>query len=354
MKITKIEYWVEKFKLKEPYSIAYNSYTEAENVFLRVETNKGITGFGCAGPDYDVTNENAETLLLACKEIIEPCVVGMDPIRISFILHKFDKTLAIHPSAKAMLDMALYDILGKYSNLPVYRLLGGYRKSIKTSITIGIMPLEETMTKARNYINDGFHILKLKGGINVDEDIERVLRLREAVGDKITIRIDANQGYTLEETAKFIRSTKNAALQLLEQPIPRGFPAILGKITDESIIPIMADESLLNIRDIFRLTRRGLVDMVNVKLMKVGGINEALQIGAVARAGNLDIMVGCMDESALSIAAGLHYSLSQPNTQYADLDGHLDLIDDPAAGAVILKNGTLYPNNEPGLGISLK
>ena len=353
MKIVKVEYWVEKFKLKEPYTIAYNTYTEAENVFLRIVTDKGIIGYGCAGPDYDVTKENSETLLLACKNFIEPCLIGMDPIRISFILHKLENVLSIYPSAKAMLDMALYDILGKYSNLPVYRMLGGYRESIETSITVGILPLNETIKKAQDYIVDGFHILKIKGGIDVDEDIDKILRLRKIVGDKITIRFDANQGYSLEDALKFVKSTEEAKLQLLEQPLAVGLSVDLKKVTDERRVPVMADESLLSFGDIFKLACGRMVDMVNVKLMKVGGINEALQISAVARAGNLHVMVGCMDESALAIAAGLHYSLSQPNVQYADLDGHLDLIGDPTADAVILKNGTLYPNNKPGLGINL-
>jgi L-alanine-DL-glutamate epimerase-like enolase superfamily enzyme len=354
MKITNVEFWQVEMKLKEPYTIAYETIDSTINIFLRVETNKDITGFGVSAPDLQITGESPSTVLDVCTNIIQPVLKGSDALRPALILSKLKPQLQAHPSAMAMVDMALYDILGKVAELPVYQILGGYRDRIKTSVTIGIMPLEETLKKAKKYIGQGFKAIKIKGGKNFKNDIERVLKVRETVGNKIELRFDANQGYTVEETLKFVEAVRLAKLELIEQPTPRAAPDMLGRVTEKVNIPVMADESIMNLRDTFKLARRDLMDMVNVKLMKVGGINEALQVNAVARAANLEVMVGCMDEAALGIAAGLHFALARSNVAYADLDGHFDLINDPTDGAVILKNGVLFPTGASGLGFDLK
>ncbi len=340
-------------ELAEPYAIAYETITSTTNVFLRVETNEAIVGYGCSAPDLEVTGETPDTVLNAINGIAAPRLKGSDPIRIARVLEGLSKELKNQPAAVAGVDLALHDILGKVSRLPLWRLLGGFRRSFKTSVTIGILPVEQTVERARHWVREGFTALKIKGGACVDSDIERIHRVREAVGAKIELRFDANQGYTVEDSVKFVEATRSSNLELVEQPTSKYQIELMGKVTRRVPLPVMADESLLNLRDAFRLAKRDLVDMVNVKLMKVGGIYEALLINAVAKSAGLEVMVGCMDESALGVAAGLHFALARPNVTYCDLDGHIGLQGDPADGAVLVRNGVLYPNDKPGLGWNL-
>ena len=350
MRIKSVTAWAVPMRLEEPYTIAYETVDQVVNVFLRVQTTSGLVGYGCAAPDVEVTGEDADGTLEALAEMAGPSIKGSDPTRHAHIMERLKVLLGRRPAALAAVDMALYDILGKAAGLPVWLLLGGFRTSIRTSVTVGILPEEETVQRAQAWVAQGFKCLKLKGGTDVEDDISRVLAVRTALGPKVELRFDANQGYTVEQALRFVEGARHAKLELIEQPTAKGRPDRLGRVTSGVPLPVMADESLMTLMDAFRLARRELADMVNIKLMKVGGIAEALQINSVARSAGLEVMVGCMDEAALGIAAGLHFALARPNVLYADLDGHLGLEGDPSAGAVIIRDGTLHPSPMPGLG----
>jgi len=306
MKIIQVEGWAVTMELAEPYTIAYERVEVATNIFLRVESSSGVIGYGCAAPDEHVTGETPESVLAALDDIVTPSIKGSDPLRPVMLLERLKPLLRSQPSVLAAVDMALFDILGKVCNLPLWRLLGGFRDRIRTSVTIGILPEKETVERARELVARGFKCLKLKGGIDVESDISRVLQVREAVGREIELRFDANQGFSVEDSLMFVEKTRKARLELFEQPTPKGQPEMLR-----------------------------------------------LQINSVARAAGLEVMVGCMDEAALGISAGLHFALARPNVVYADLDGHMGLLGDPSAGVVILRNGSLFPNNNPGLGFNM-
>ncbi|MDG6219914.1 MAG: dipeptide epimerase [Candidatus Thermoplasmatota archaeon] len=354
MRIKDVEAWPVKMGLSEPYTIAYETVSETTNIFLRVDVGKGMVGHGCAAPDKEVTGETPEGCLRTMEEIVMPYLRGADPFRIAKVVEDLKKLAPHQPSVLAAVDMALYDIMGKRASLPLWKILGGYRDRMKTSITIGIMSTSETVEKARQWVGQDFQCLKIKGGRSVDEDIERITAVREAVGPGIELRFDANQGYTVEESLRFIESTRKSKLELVEQPTHRGEPDFMGKVCESAYLPVMADESIITLRDAFRIAKKDLADMVNVKLMKVGGITEALHINSLARSAGLEVMIGCMDEAALAISAGLHCALAKPNVAYADLDGHIGLVGDPSDGAVILRKGVLYPSKKPGLGFDME
>ena len=353
MKITQIEAWPVTMPLAETYTISYETVESITNIFLRIETNKNIIGYGCAAPEKYITGETPDNVLLNLNNVVCAAIKGSDPLRYAVIMERLKSLIKPQSATLAAVNIALFDILCKFSNLPLWKLLGGFRDRIKTSVTIGILSEDETVKSAQELISQGFKCLKIKGGKDVESDISRVLKVRETVGKEIELRFDANQGFTVDQSLKFVKSTRKARLELIEQPTSKGQPDLLGRVTSEVSIPVMADESLMTLRDAFRLARKNLVDMVNIKLMKVGGISEALQINAVAKSARLEVMVGCMDEAALGIAAGLHFALACPNVIYADLDGHLGLLDDPSKGAVTLRDGVLFPIKKPGLGFDL-
>ena len=348
MTIDSFDIFPVSMKMKTPYSVAYSTFDHADNLIVRIGTGR-LNGWGCAAPDPHVTGEYPEMLLDKGKEIL-PSLLKKDPFRKALIMKHIKKDAPGCFSLWAAVDMALWDLIGKKADLPLWKLLGGYRERIKTSVTIGICDIDETLKQAEELYNSGITIIKVKGGINPDEDIERIKAIRKDLPETLQIRFDANQGYTIEEALYFLENVKSFDIELFEQPTPKSRPEQLGVITRKTQTPVIADESMVSLMDAFHLVKKGLIDLLNIKLMKVGGLTEAIQVDAVARSAGVEVMIGCMDESELGIAAGLHFALSRKNIRFADLDGHLDLENDPAKGIISLKKGYLYPNHESGFG----
>ncbi|PPK86533.1 L-alanine-DL-glutamate epimerase-like enolase superfamily enzyme [Neolewinella xylanilytica] len=347
MRITGIDYERYDLELIEPYTIAYETIGQAANFILKVSTDDGFVGFGCAAPDLVVTDELAADVERAIPDYIVPVLMGQNPFHYARLLEELRGTLK--SSALAMVDSALYDLVAKKAGVPLYEFLGGFRTHIATSVTVGILGLEETVSRARQYVDQGFGILKIKGGLDYEEDIARIRAVRKRY-PKVALRFDGNQGYTLEQALHFISAAQPLGIDILEQPTSIDEEAVMGTLTRDSPIAVMADESLKTLSDAFRLTQHELTDMINIKLQKVGGIWTALHINSVAKSAANEVMVGCLDECGLGIAAGLHFALSRPNIAYADLDGHLDFKVDPFGHLFRLEKGILYPNGQPGLG----
>ncbi len=349
MKITHISYERLDLQLSEPYTIAYETITKAVNFILKIETDSPYTGYGCAAPDPVVTGETPDQVEEAIKSTIIPFLIGQLPFNYARLIHELQNLLPDASSTLAMVDMALYDLISKKSGIPLYQFLGGFRNSIPTSITIGILSPDETLRRASEFIRQGFTILKIKGGDNLEEDIEKMIKIREAF-PAVVLRFDGNQGYSVEESITFVKDTIQVGIEIFEQPVRVQSDIKLGQVTNQVAIPVMADESLKTLADAFRLAQNEHIDMVNIKLMKVGGILESKHISSVAKSAGLEIMIGCIDECSLGISAGLHFALSRPHIHYADLDGHLDIANDPFKDLFNLKHGVLYPSEHPGLG----
>jgi L-alanine-DL-glutamate epimerase-like enolase superfamily enzyme len=258
------------------------------------------------------------------------------------------------PGSLAAVDLALHDVFGKFLGIPVLEFYGQKIKPVPTSVTIGIKDIAGTLADAREYLGMGFQILKIKTGVNIEQDLERMLRLREMVGPAIQLRVDANQGYDLSNLKRFLAGAETADIELIEQPLPATADEDLLQLTDHQRAILVADESLLDASAAFNLAhtpkRYG---VYNIKLMKCGGIRAAKEIALLAQQGSIELFWGCNDESRLSITAALHVALSCPNTRYLDLDGSLELSNDIITGGFRIENGCLVPLDGPGFGCQL-
>ena len=204
---------------------------------------------------------------------------------------------------------------------------------------------------ANDFIRQGFKVLKIKGGINVDEDIERLIKTREAVGKSIEIRFDANQGYSVEESIRFVKETQKVKVELLEQPAPYDELGKMAQVTSKTNIPIMADESVFDHHDAFRLASMGACDYFNIKFSKSGGICNALKIVALAEAAGIKCQVGCMSESRFALSALMHLVLARDTIVHYDMDSSLMLDADPVTGGIEYQGAGLWTIGEsPGIG----
>ena len=341
-------------KLKEPFSIANETVDIGENVFIKIKTDEDITGWGCATPD-SVTLETKDTVMDCLNNIIKDVLINEDPLRISYINDVIEEKVKGNPSIRAGINIGLYDILGKKANLPLYELLGGYRDKIETSVTIGLNPVDTMVEKAKSFVSQGFTCLKIKCGMDADQDIEAVLAIRNAVGNNIKIHLDANEGYSLEKALRVVETLEKlgADVEILEQPTPAKYLFALKEVTAQCPVPIMADETALTLRDSLKAVKMEIADMINIKLMKIGGITNAIKANTFAEIAEIPVMIGCMNESMAAMAAGVHFACAFKNVQYADLDSALDFEHDIVKGGARYENGFVIPSKKPGLGIEV-
>jgi L-alanine-DL-glutamate epimerase-like enolase superfamily enzyme len=355
LKIVSIAASREDFGLTRPYTIAFDTTDSVENLIVRIETDAGQSALGAASPAPHVTGETLE----ACEAALRPdalqWLIGRDVRETAALGRELDRRMGPAPAARAAVDMALHDLLARRLEVPLVELLGRAHDALPTSITIGIKDAAETLAEAEEYVGRGFAILKIKTGLSLEEDIERLRKLRAKypASGAVRIRADANQGYSASETERFFRETSGLELEFLEQPVPADGVAEMRRLPEEMRARIAADESLLSDCDALALAQPPrAAGIFNIKLMKCGGIAPARRIATIAELAGIELMWGCMDESVVSIAAALHAALASPATRYLDLDGSLDLARDVARGGFRLENGWMSALDSPGLGVT--
>ncbi len=332
-----------------PLTISRGTTAQTRNLWVKVEA-EGIEGWGEASPfSIGDIRQSTDTLVEGIQQA-RTLLEGYHPLQREAV----EQTLrqADVPSAvRCAIDIALWDWLGKRVGLPIWRILGLSRETIvPTSVTIGIQPPEQARQRVRDWLErTQARALKVKLGSpeGVEADKALLTAVRAEAPPDIALRVDANGGWDLPTALEMCQWLAEQGVEYVEQPLPRGQENLLPELYTRSPLPIFVDESCFDSRDVARLADR--VHGVNIKLMKCGGISEALRMVHTARALGLKVMYGCYSDSTLAISAGAQIS---PLADYLDLDSHLNLRDDPFEGASLME-GRVIPSDAPGLGVRL-
>lgn len=350
MKIERVEIYKADLPLKRPFRIAIGETTVANTLFVRIHVGGDVYGMGEANLFTPIVSETQATALAAAQDIAT-LLIGMNPLDIDSCVHTMCGFMPHNPTTRSAFDMALFDILGKVARLPLYAVLGGPRRPIYTDNTVGIDTPDVMVERALEIQARDFPAVKVKVGTTATEDIERIQRIRDAIGPDLPIRIDANQGWNAVAAMQALHGMADLGVQYCEQPVPVWDFESMVAVHATTRIPIMADESVFDEHDALKLIRMNACDYLNIKLAKSSGIHVGLKINAVAEAAGMGCMVGCMTESRLGLTAAAHLVSSRPNILFADLDGADMLREDPIVGGMVYREGgRIELPEEPGLG----
>lgn len=340
-----------RFSIKmEPFTIATGTMETAQNTFIRVHTDAGFYGVGECSAFPMIVGETQETCLAMARDFAK-LWKGRNALDIEVRLQELHDFTAGNTTIKSAFDIALYDIAAKNAGLPLYQFLGGEKRVVESDITIGIASPDKMADKAIAFKNSGAGILKVKLGKDALEDVERICRIRAAIGPGIKIRIDANQGWSFDDAVMALQGIKSFNVEFCEQPMRTWYNDKLPELVKLSPVKIMADESVYNHHDARMQIESGSCNYINIKFAKSGGINEAIKIHDLAAKHNIPCMMGGMLESRIGLSAQLHFVYSSPNIKFYDMDtcmlGHLE---DPCIGGVTYDGYKLNIDNVPGIG----
>ena len=353
MKITKIRIGEISVPLKTPFKTALRTVNSVEDIIVEVHTDTGHIGYGEAPPTGVITGDTKGAIIGALRDHIAKSIIGMDVENFEELMLTLNKCVLGNTSAKAAVDMALYDLYAQLYKAPLYKMLGGYRKEIITDITISVNSPEEMAADSIDAIKRGFKTLKIKVGKDATTDLERMKAIRKAVGYDVDLRIDANQGWKPKEAVQALRKMEDAglAIEFVEQPVEAHDIEGLKFVTDNVSIPVLADESVFSAQNALTILQQRAADFINIKLMKTGGLYNALKICSIAEIYGVECMIGCMLEAKVSVNAAVHLAAAKSIITKIDLDGPVLCSEDPIEGGAIFDEYRITLNNDPGLGI---
>ena len=354
MKITDIRFGMLRVPLKTPFKTALRTVEAVEDVVVMVNTDTGHVGYGEAPATAVITGDTHGSIIDAIRHYISPRLIGQDIANLNRITHLVQGAMEKNSSAKAAVEIAVYDLWGQLYGAPLYRLLGGGDPVITTDITISVDYIDKMVADSLSAVDRGFESLKIKVGKDIGVDIERVKAIYAAVEGRALLRLDANQGWTAKQAVYAVQTLEDAGvkLELVEQPVKAQDLAGLKYVTERVHTPIMADESVFGPAEVIDLIRMRAADIINIKLMKTGGLSKAIQIADICGVYQVECMIGCMIETSISVAAAVHVAAAKANViTKVDLDGPSLGQFNPVEGGVIFNESEITLTDAPGLGI---
>lgn len=341
--------------LIEPFITSLGVDETADNVLVKIKTNAGITGFGECSPYMPINGESQDTCFLV-GQYFAKALKGKNALDIEACIALMDKIIYANNSIKSAFDIALYDIASQHAAMPLYQFIGGKNnKTITTDYTVSIGEVDKMVADALKIQAQGYPAIKIKLGKHGPTDVARIKAIRTAVGASIPLRIDANQGWSVEEAITTLQALAPFDIQHCEEPIARWNYMSLPKVKKESPIPIMADECCGDDHDAERLIQLNACDYMNIKLGKSGGIFKALKMARMAEKASIHLQVGAMLESRLAMTAFAHYALCSPAIEHYDFDTALMFSENPVTGGIRYeKNGVVTVPETPGLGATIE
>lgn len=353
MKITEVKLGKISVPLRVPFKTALRSVSSVEDIVVEVHTDTGAVGYGEAPPTGAITGDTTGAILGALQDHIIKTVVGREVDDFEDLMLALNKCIVGNTSAKAAMDMALWDLYGQLYKIPVYKLLGGSRKEIITDITISVNDPDEMARDAVDAVRRGYDTLKIKVGAHPELDVARLTAVRQAIGSDTRIRIDANQGWEPKQAVRLLNQMQEKGLDIefVEQPVKAHDIDGLKYVTERSYVPVLADESVFSPEDAVRIMQTRAADLVNIKLMKCGGLYNALKIVSAAEVYGVECMIGCMLEAKISVNAAVHLACAKKIITKIDLDGPVLCSEDPILGGAVFDEQRITVSDEPGLGI---